>query len=67
MFRVFITVKLIVVLFFSFAPVISFAGTCSGGANCTACKNCKYCKHCSVKGGSCSVCSKTVKLKSYKR
>ncbi len=37
---------------------------CSGSANCRACKNCKYCKHCS-RGGSCGVCAKRSRRKSY--
>lgn len=37
---------------------------CTGSANCRACKNCKYCKHCS-RGGSCGVCAKRSRTKSY--
>ncbi|REH50444.1 SH3 domain-containing protein [Tenacibaculum gallaicum] len=37
---------------------------CTGSANCRACKNCKYCKHCS-RGGSCGVCTKRSRTKSY--
>ena len=42
------------------------AGRCTGSKSCRACKNCKYCKHCNEGGGTCGVCSPSVKKTSVK-